>query len=421
MDRSFFLRNIAALGASGIAIPTLLSGYFSPGLTDPDWGLIRKHFSLPEDYHYFNTGGIGAVPIKVREEYAQYWDTREIHPRPGHDESNWHEVKKLLADMLGAQDQQDYFALTNSATEGINIVLNGYAWEKGDEIITSSHEHPALLTPLINIANRFGVHVKTFEPDLESGINNLTRIFELCSSKTRMIFISMVTCTSGQLFPVDEIIGEAHRKGILVALDGAQSTGNRVLNLLDLDVDFYTSGGQKWLLGPKRTGFLYVKRDSLEKILPTTVGAYSAAEYDIQKSNIKWSFGAERFEYATQNESLFYALGKSIRFLNTLGVEEIQKHNESLVQKLYEKLLTVNGAFVISPLESQYRSSMLSFGLKGLKYSDLASQLSSKGFRVRMVSEAGLEAVRVSCHVYNSKEEIEELVSAIKEIQKTIL
>lgn len=418
MNRAFFLNSLAALSAAGLVIPRAFAIDSDSFDGEPDWEKLRQHFSLPEGYRYFNTGGIGAVPIKIRKEVAAYWDETEIHPKPGHSAAEWTKLKTQISDSFGTEGLVDYFALTNSTTEGINIILNGLSWNSGDEVITSTHEHPALHAPLINISQRFGVKVKAFEPDIDHGMNNVTKIMDLCTKKTRLIFISMVTCTSGQLFPVDEIIREAHKRGILVALDGAQTTGTRQLHLKDMDVDFYTTGGQKWLLGPKRTGFLYVKPDKLDMLQPTTIGAYSESGYDIKKGTIDWSIGAGRFEYATQNESLYHGLAKSIDFLNKLGFDKIQEHNEALSEHLYENLKSIRGSYSISPKEEIYRTSMISLGLKSVNFKDLANQLSSRSFRVRVVFEGGVEGVRVSSHIYNSIDEIDALLDALKEISK---
>ena len=418
MNRAFFLNSLAALSAAGLVIPEAFASNPESSLGEPDWDELRKHFSLPAGYRYFNTGGIGAVPIKIRQDVAAYWDQTEIHPKPGHSDAEWKKLKKLISDSCGAEGLADYFALTNSATEGINIILNGLSWKSEDEIITSTQEHPALHAPLINITQRFGVKVKVFEPDIDQGLNNVKRIMDLCTKRTRLIFISMVTCTSGQLFPVDEIINEAHKRGILVALDGAQITGTRQLHLKDMDVDFYTTGGQKWLLGPKRTGFLYVKPEKLDMLQPTTVGAYSEKTYDIKKGEIAWSPGAGRFEYATQNESLYHGLAKSFEFLNKLGFDKIQSHNESLSEHLYENLKSIDESYTISPKEKVYRTSMISIGLRTVKYQDLASELFSRSFRVRVVFEGGVEGVRISSHIYNSMDEIDALLEALKEISK---
>lgn len=428
MERAFFIKGLAALGAAGMGLDQLGisqsratvagTGQMELRTYQDDWEKLKKHFSLPNGYRYFNTAGIGAVPIRVREEVDQYWTDSEVHPRPGHDEGNWLSVKKILAQCIGVGENHDHIALTNSATEGINIILNGLDWKEGDEIITSTHEHPALHVPLINIAQRKGLVIRTFEPDLDHGLNNSRRIFELASSRTRLVFISLVTCTTGQWLPVDEIVTEAHKRGILVALDGAQATGTRPLNLLDWKVDFYTSGGQKWLLGPKRTGLLFINPKSLHMIRPTTVGAYSEEMYDISKTSLAWAAGAGRFEYATQNDSNFFGLRKSVEFLLQLGLQQIQDHNESLAEQFMDGLKLIPNATVFSPGEKAYRTSIISFGLKHMDFKDLASELSRLSFRVRVVTEAGLGAVRVAIHLYNSSQEIEDLIQAVDTLSR---
>lgn len=421
MERSFFLKSIAALSVAGLGVPGLANRAVHPesDVKIPtadagydDWDYLRKHFSLPEDYHYFNTAGIGAVPVRVREQVAQHWDKTETYPKPGHDQSSWIAVKMAVSNSIGVSKPSN-IALSNSTTEGINILLNGFPWLAGDEIISSTHEHPALHAPLINISQRKGVKLRLFEPDLIEGMNNIHRIFNLATSRTRLIFVSLITCTTGQWLPIEEIVNEAHKRGILVALDGAQATGGRVLRMTDWDVDFYTSGGQKWLLGPKRTGLFYLKEEHLDLVRPTTVGAYSERSYDIINNEIAWAVDATRYEYATQNESLFFGLKNSVNFLSELGYDEIRNHNEKLAEKLYHSLSEIKDVYLISPDQEGFRTSIISFGLKSMDYRDLAKKLGSAGFRVRLVFEAGLQAVRVSIHIYNSEDEIDALIAEV--------
>ena len=428
MERSFFLKSIAALSGVGILGLKTAEGFVKAGpdhffhalRSDQDiaWDILRSNFSLPADYRYFNTAGIGAVPEFVRQYVMKYWNDSEVHPAPGHNDKVWVNVKKSIANAVGLKDNYNGIALTNSTTAGINILLNGIDFKKGDQIITSTHEHPALHAPLINLVQRKSLIVRTFEPDLEVGLNNVKRIFDLAGSRTRLIFISLITCTTGQLLPVREIIEEAHKRNILVALDGAQSTGNSIIELQDLDVDFYTSGGQKWLLGPKRTAFLYVKPSLLDLVRPTTVGAYSEASYSIKDLSITWAHDATRYEYATQNDSLFFGLGKSIGFLSNLGWDNIVKHDRLLAERFYEGLKAIHGVKVISPNEYKYRTPIISFSIDGLNFKNVANELVRRGFRVRMVHEAGLEAVRASFHVYNNESEIDAMLEAIVDISQ---
>jgi len=423
MERSFFLKSMAALSVAGFSIPVLAdranlnkSNIIVQAKNDgiDDWEYLRKHFSLPEDYHYFNTAGIGAVPISVRDQVAKHWDNIEIYPRPGHDNKNWTSVKVAVSNSIGGGGKSSNIALTNSTTEGINILLNGFPWKDGDEIITSTHEHPALHAPLINISHHKGVRLRVFDPDLVDGMNNIRRIFNLASDKTRLIFVSLVTCTTGQWLPIEEIVEEAHKRGILVAIDGAQCTGSRALRMSDWNVDFYASGGQKWLLGPRRTGLFYLKEEHLDLVKPKTVGAYSEKSYDILNNEISWVDDASRYEYATQNGSLFLGLKNSINFLSELGFDEIRDHNEKLAEKLYQSLSEIKDVYIISPKQSEYRTAIISFGLKSMDYRYLSKALSRSRFRVRQVFEAGLQAVRVSIHIYNSEDEIEALLKEVR-------
>ena len=417
MDRAFFIKVVGAIGASGIVLPSPFS-FTSGAEASDDWKKIRQHFSFPDDYIYLNTAGVGAVPVFVRQAVMERWNETEIYPKPGHDHAEWMGIKKEIAHLTGVVDPE-YIALTNSATEGINIVLNGISVKEGDEIITSTHEHPALHVPLINLAKRKRLKIRYFEPDLQRTEGNVDRIIQLMSHSTRLVFISMVTCTTGQLLPVRDIILAAHSRGIPVALDGAQTAGQIELNLEEVGVDFFTSGGQKWLLGPKRTGFLYVNPGSINLIQPTTVGAYSEASYSPTASELVWAQGATRFEYATQNESLFEGLRRSVSFLNQLSMSDVVTHNRSLSNALIAYLTQNDHYRLFSPLEVESQTSIISFGHREIPFQDLAAQLMKRKIRVRVVTEGGMQAVRVAFHLYNSMEDVQHLIGGLQEISQT--
>ncbi len=426
MNRSFFLRSLAAISGSGLVLngfaesmTQIVPGYAdepSDAAGDADWGLIRRHFSLPENYRYFNTAGIGAVPTPVRQAVMAYWNNTEIYPAPGHNLVHWNGIKKELLPLIGGGGDVSCMSLTNSTTEGINIILNGLNLKTGDEIITSSHEHPALHAPLINLAQRKGLGLKVFDPDLTEANQNLERIESLISSKTKLIFVSLVTCTTGQLLPAKQLSDLAHQHGVLLALDGAQSTGHVELNLLDWGIDFYTSGGQKWLLGPKRTGFLYVRDESLELLRPTTVGAYSEAGYAINDQSISWAEGGTRFEYATQNDSLFEGLKRSVEMIKRIGLVDVYRHGYHLSEHFYQALLDIPQIRILSSAKKACRTAILTFGSKQYDCDTLASKLRVLGFRLRVVKEAQVNGVRASFHIYNDLSEVDALLAAIQEL-----
>ncbi len=425
MNRRGFIGAMSALtGAIVLGRPRLVFSEETglPPLIQPGsdgeilWRTVREQFLFPADYVYLNTGGIGALPAVVLNEVEASMRQGEIHPRPGHNEVRWQKVKRKLAPFLSPKCSPDEIALLGCATEGINVILNGLPLQKGDEVITSAHEHPALHIPLLNRMKRAGIIPKIFESDMEDGLGNVRRIESLITKRTRLIFLSHITCTTGQLFPLKEIGRLSRDRGLWFAVDGAQAAGALPMDLADSAVDFYTFSGHKWMLGPKRTGALYVRKDLLDTLAPSTVGAYSDDSYDIGKGELRLQPTAQRYEYATQNEALFHGLGKALDFISAIGLNHIYSHNRKLAERFYSGLEEIPQAVSLSPMQKQYRTSMITFRLEGRDYRDVAAHLGETRIRVRSVPEAGLEAIRVSFHLYNSESDVDKILSAIEKM-----
>ena len=380
------------------------------------WKIVREQFSFPEGYVYLNTGGIGSVPRHVRNLFSDAWFQLETNPTPGYDHNKWNALKDDVAIMMGPGADASEIALVNSATEGINIVLNGLPLGKGDEVITSLHEHPALNIPLLNLAKRKGIVIRTFDPDRSHGLNNVDIISDLISRKTRLIFISHRVTTTGQLFPVAEIGELARSKGIWFALDGAQAPGSMLLDVKGWKVDCYTFSSHKWLLAPRRTGVLYVTREMLDTVSPITVGAYSDNGHNITDGSLSFQPGAQRYEYGTQNELLYLGFHASLDFINAIGVEKIREHNELLSEMFYRELGNLKDCEILSPAERKYRSSMITFRISGKSLNDVTGAMAKDNIRVRPVGEAGLNGVRISFHIYNDENDVGKAIQSIKKI-----
>jgi len=428
MKRRHFINSISTV-AGGLlfgglnqvfASPQIMNNYLKDVKDDEEfWKIIREQFIFPDDYIYLNTGGIGAVPNLVLNEIENSMVEQEKYPRPGHDHNKWLETKKTCTSLLAPDCKIEELALVSTATEGINIVINGLPLNKGDEIITTTHEHPALHVPLLNKCKREGVVIKAYEPDLKNGLANLDRISKMTTKNTRLIFLSHVTCTTGQIIPIKEIGELAKRNNIWFAVDGAQAAGSMPMNIKESQVDFYATSGHKWTLGPKRTGVLYVNEDMLDVLKPMTVGAYSDNGYNILKGELDFQPSAQRYEYGTQNESLFRGMKTGVDFIKAIGLDRIRTHNRELAEKFYRGLLNIPELEVVSPEEEKYRSSIISFRVIGKDFKELASFLTGKKrIRVRVVHEAGLNSVRASFHVYNNEREVEMIIKEIKNFIK---
>ncbi|MFC2084719.1 aminotransferase class V-fold PLP-dependent enzyme [Bacteroidota bacterium] len=427
MERRRFLGTVGIITGGAIlghqqinfSMPSSLKEFLT-NETDNEvlWKTIREQFVFPKDYIYLNTGGIGAVPSLVLKDVDKNMYEDEIYPSAGHDLKKWLEVKEKCSTLLSNDCHTDELALVSTATEGINIIISGLPLKEGDEVITSSHEHPAVHIPLLNKMKRDGIKIRVFEPDLKNSHGNVERIEKLVNKKTRLIFISHITCTTGQCFPLKEIGELARLRNIWFAVDAAQAAGTIPEIINNMDIDFYTFSGHKWTLGPKRTGVLYVRKDLLDLLKPTYVGAYSDDGYDINKGDLKYNSTAQRYEYATQNESLFIGLGTAVDFINTIGIQKIREHNIKLAEEFYFSLKKLNGVQVMSPEEKQYRSAIISFKISELNNNEVAGHFSKKRIRVRVVHEAGLDCIRVSFHLYNTHDDLEKIINEINFLVK---
>ena len=384
-----------------------------PGNEDDLWRVIKQEFSFPDGYIYLNTGGIGSVPRHVRSFFSDAWAQLEMNPTPGHDTNRWNDIKKDIAPLCGNGVDFTEVALISSATEGINIILNGLPFQKGDEIITTTHEHPALNIPLLNQIKRNGVVVKYFEPDRKNGLNNVKLISDLITKKTKLIFISHRTTTTGQLLPVKEIGDLARSRRIWFALDGAQAPGSMLIDVIGWNVDFYTFSSHKWILAPRRTGVLYIRKDMQDLVAPITVGAYSDNGFNIKDGTLNFQSSGQRYEYGTQNELLFFGFHESLKFINSIGIQRIREHNEILSEKFYEDLKKTGKCELLSPEEREFRSSMITFRIPGKNLNEITGAMGKDNIRVRPVGEADLNGVRVSFHLYNDIDDVEKAVTSI--------
>jgi selenocysteine lyase/cysteine desulfurase len=421
MNRKEFLRWTAA-ALAGLGFPAArpasasLRGLAQAGRGGDEeafWKLVRDQFVLDPEWTFLNFGGLGSCPLPVLQSFNEWSREEERAPSAGHDEKRWNGVKDKLAALLGRTCKTEDLALINCATEGVNMIINGLPLKAGDEVITSTHEHVALSTGLLNRRERDGIVVRLFEPDIRSGTGNVDRIARLINGRTRLIFVSHVSCTTGQRFPDKDIASLARQKGLWFALDGAQGPVNVPFDIAETGVDFYTCSTHKWAMGPKRTGFLYVRPGMLEALRPLTVGAGSSKSYDVAKNELVLMPSVQRFEYGTQNDALFYALGTALDMIATIGPGRIWAHNHALAERFYAGLKEIRGVEVLSPEEEAWRTAMVGFRLPGIELPKIMEHLNKDRIRARSVSEGGLNSVRVSFHVCNTDAEVAKILGSL--------
>ena len=421
MNRKQFLKGMAAVAGSLVVPGPVRAADFGAALQEAAgsgdaafWKLIRDEFVLDPGWSYLNFGGLGTCPMPVLNSLWEWTRTEERAPSAGHDEKTWWDVKDRLARLLSPSCRKEDLALIGCATEGVNAIINGLPLKKGDEVITSTHEHVAVNVGLLNRMQRDGIVIRLFEPDVARAQGNVERIAALVTPRTRLIFISHVTCTTGQLFPAAEIAKLARSRNLWFAMDGAQAPVCVPFDIVETGVDFYTSSTHKWLMGPKRTGFLYVRQGMLDTLRPITAGAYSSERNDIGKLDLVLHPTAQRYEYGTQNDALFFALGAAIDFVQTIGMPRIWQHNHALAEKFYRGLVDIGSVEILSPQEEAYRTAMISFRMANHTYADINAQMAKAKIRVRPVTEGGLNCIRVSFHVCNDGPEVDRILDVLR-------
>jgi selenocysteine lyase/cysteine desulfurase len=380
------------------------------------WSLIRGQFILEPGWTFLNFGGLGSCPLPVINAIFEFTKAEERAPSAGHDEKPWQEVKEKLARALGKTCRKEDFGLIGGATEGVNVIIHGLPLKRGDEVITSTHEHVAVHSALLHRMQHDGIAIRLFEPDKASAMGNVDRIARLVTPRTRLIIFSHVTCTTGQLFPVKEISALARSKAIWFALDGAQAPVCAPFDIVDCGVDFYTCSTHKWMMGPKRTGFIYVRQGMVDLLRPLTVGGGSSTSYDAAKGELVLKQTAERFESGTQNDALFYALGTALDLVETIGVDRIARRCRPLAERFYNGLGEIPGVERLSPEEAAYRTLMIGFRMKTHTNTEIMSHLAKDKIRARPVGEGGLNSIRVSFYLNNRDEDVTAVLDSLKRL-----
>jgi selenocysteine lyase/cysteine desulfurase len=422
--RSFLRKLLAGGAAASFLLPLLnkglewqaaardLSRADGGSPEDEDyWRMVRQHFPLTTERTYFNNGGLGPSPRVVLDAYREASLRLERICETGHEEIA--PVRAKAASFLGCDTRE--IAFTRNTTEGMNIIAWGLPLRKGDEVLTTTHEHPGGAIPWLALAKEKGVSVRLFEP-ANTKEENLRIIERSLRRKTKVLSLSHITCTTGLVFPVKEISAICRQRGVWLVVDGAHPPGMIPVDLHELGCDFYASSGHKWLLGPKGTGLLYIRREMFDVWRPTYVGAYSDAVYDLDTLRLEYRREAEMTEYGTRNTPLILSLGAAFDFLSAIGMTRVEGRGRYLAGLLKKELAGMPNVQLLTPVEGESSASIVTFRPTNMKTAALIDALTKEGFRVRSVGEHRLDAIRVSVHVYTSVAEVERFCAAVRRI-----
>lgn len=424
LTRKNFLRGVG-LGSVGLlassvrgtesrAEPSVDLPPYEAARAEVFWRAVRSHYALAPKPIYLNTGGLGPSPVPVLAHYEAV--TRKLQSTVDAGYALHAEARRALASFLGASESEITFV--RNTTEGNSVIAAGLALREGDEVIFESHAHPGGSLPWLNQAKLRGVRVKTFEPSLHSASDNLERLQALLGPRTRVIQVSHVTATTGLQMPVVDIARLAHERGIWFHVDGAQSAGMLPVDLHRLGCDSFATSGHKWLGGPRETGVLYIRADRNDEVAPVHLGAHSSGDFDFS-GRLVYLPGAARHEYGTRNAASLAALAEAVRFQEAIGRERIASYGASLARRIADGLEGMPGLELLSPARGEPQTSMVSFTFSGWHADRLFRELLEQhGLRCRQVTEAGLQALRISTHLFNSEQDADRVVAAVRALRK---
>lgn len=380
------------------------------------WAMVRAQYPVTRERIYFNTGGLGPAPYPVLDVLQRV--TTELQRISEHGHKHIEEARDPLAAFLGVRPAE--VAFMRNATEGNSTIALGLDLRAGDEVIFETHAHPGGAIPWMSRQKEQGIRVRAFEPDPTSEAGNLERIQDLITPRTRVIQVSHVTAPTGIRMPVEAIRRLAHDRGLWFHIDGAQSAGMYPFDLKTIGCDSFATSGHKWMGAPHGTGILYVREDRLDEVAPTEVGAYSdrgGPDSFIIPDVLLYNGTAQRYEPGTRNAPLVAGVVAAVRFLQEVGMARIGARGQDLARRLQVGLRALPGITILTPEDPALSASITTFKSDRVPYDRLFTELFAQhNMRCRVVTERGLDALRVSTHLFNTEDEVDQLVAATHEL-----
>jgi cysteine desulfurase/selenocysteine lyase len=311
---------------------------------------------------------------------------------------------------------------TSGTTFGINLVANGFAsiLKPGDEVIVSSLEHHSNIVPWQMLCEKTGAVLKVI-PINENGELILESFDALLSEKTKIVTVNHISNALGIINPIKYIIDKAHAVGAAVLIDGAQAVPHLKPDVQELDCDFYTFSGHK-MCGPTGTGILYGKEEWLNKLPPYQGGGEMIKEVTFEKTT--YADLPHKFEAGTPNIAGGIVLGTAVDYLNNIGFENIQQYENELLEYATKQLLEIQGLKIYGT--GKNKASVVSFNIDGIHPYDIGSIIDKLGIAVRTGHHCAQPimsffcipgTIRASFSFYNTKEEIDQMVEAVKKAQ----
>ena len=390
---------------------------------------IRADFPMLDEQNiaYLDSAASSQKPQLVLDSIANFYSTdnanihRGVHYLSQEATDKFENTRKSVQEFINAKNSCEII-FTKGATDSINLVANGYSslLNKGDEIIISEMEHHSNIVPWQMCCEISGATLKVI-PMLDDGDLDIEAFENFLSKKTKLVAITHISNALGTINPIEKIITATHKVGAKILIDGAQAASHTSLNVEKLDVDYYCFSAHK-MYGPTGVGVLYGKEVLLNKLPPYQGGGEMIKEVSFEKTT--YANLPHKFEAGTPNIAGVVAFKAALDFITDLGIENIAKYEDDLLKYATEELSKISGIQFIG--EAKKRVALVSFNIKGLHAYDIGILLDKMGVAIRTghhCAQPIMEhykipgTIRISFAIYNTKQEIDLCIAAIKKAQ----
>lgn len=408
----------------------------APKIADFDVDTVRRDFPIlsrkvnGRPLVYLDNAATSQTPQQVIDSISYYYSHynanihRGVHTLSQEATEAYEQARVKLQKHFNARQAREII-FTSGTTHAINLVASGFTnlLQEGDEIIVSALEHHSNIVPWQMLRDRTGASLKVIPMDA-AGALDMSAYARLLSDKTRLVFLNHVSNALGTINPVKEVIKKAHIVGAAVLLDGAQAAPHLKADVQELDVDFYTVSAHK-MCGPTGIGMLYGKEYWLEKLPPYQGGGEMIATVSFEETT--YAGLPHKFEAGTPNISGGIAFGAAVDYLSNLGFDHIAAYEHELLEYATQQLLEIDGLKIFGTTEQ--KTAVISFNIGDLHPYDIGAIVDKLGIAVRtghhcaqpVMDFFGIPGtVRASFSFYNTKEEVDIFVEAVKKAKSML-
>ena len=373
---------------------------------------IRRDFPALNEYVYLNSSSISLMPMPVQDALGEFSKKINYAGTVSFDEDaeigSVEDTRSALAKLFNCSS--DNIAVTSSATEG--LCQAAWSLQPKGKILALDIEFPSDATAWARVAKNTGAKLEFIK--IKDRPDSLTtdEVISHIDSDTSVVSISHAQYSNGLVVDIDEIAKACHKKNAVCVIDAVQSSGVVPIDLSKSEVDVLVAGGYKWLCGPFGAAALYIREEMKKKLEPSFVGWRSMRNpYFFDATRYEYNDGLRAYEYSTMNYAAGFALGRSVNYINTIGIEQVRKQALKVSRYLMEKLDEI-GAQVLTPREDSRRTGTVFARFPGLDGEKVAANLNKNN----VIVSPRFNGTRFACHFFNNEEDIDNAISILKRV-----